>query len=509
MSISKKIIITVTAGAVLGISSCRKFLNVNTNPNGAQYATVQTLLPAAQLYSASALGCELEITGSIWGEYWTQSPNSSQYRSLEQYAPGQDYFATPWQNLYSANENFFQVAKLADSLKKKQYKAIALLMEAYNFGVIADGWGDAPFSQALKGQPADGGILNPKYDSVKTIYRGMIKYIDSALALVDNTDASKPGTDDLIYGGNMTQWAKFGNTLKLRTYLRMSSVDVATASAGVAALYASGAQFLGAGDDAKIGFGYTTTNKNPLYAEMSSTTLAKTQNLVGSKTCIDSLNNNDDYRAYVFYEALSNGSVSGIAQGNYDVVAPGGSFSIPNVYVGGDANNTLSSNAPVNFMTGYESLFLQAEAAARTWGTGNDSVLYYQAIAANFNYYSSALMDQVGLDGPSSYSIYVNGDVANAIPPGYWAVYPTTGTVADRLRFIITQKWFSMCGNQGFEAWTEYRRTGYPDFLVHSPNSLIGASFPKRFLYPTSESTRNSAFPGLQPVTSKVWWDLF
>ena len=115
----------------------------------------------------------------------------------------------------------------------------------------------------------------------------------------------------------------------------------------------------------------------------------------------------------------------------------------------------------------------------------------------------------LGVDGPTAYGIYVNGDVANSIPPGYWAIYPTTGTVADKLRFIITQKWFSMCGNQGFEAWTEYRRTGYPDFLVHSPNSLIGSAFPKRFMYPTSESTRNSSFPGVQPVAAKVWWDLF
>ena len=196
-------------------------------------------------------------------------------------------------------------------------------------------------------------------------------------------------------------------------------------------------------------------------------------------------------------------------QGNYDVVAPGGTFSIPNVYVAGDANNTASANAPVNFKTSYESLFLQAEAAARTWGTGNDSALYMAGLAASFNYYSTALVAQTGADGPTAYDSYVNGDVPNAIPPAVWAAYPTTGSLASKLQFIITQKWFSMCGNQGFEAWTEYRRTGYPDFMVHSPNSLIGAAFPKRFMYPTSESTRNSAFPGVQPVTAKVWWDLF
>ena len=81
MSINKKIIVTVAAGMVLGVSSCRKFLDVNTNPNIAPTATVQTLLPAGQLYITSSLGVDLQITGSMWAGFWTQSPNSSQYTS--------------------------------------------------------------------------------------------------------------------------------------------------------------------------------------------------------------------------------------------------------------------------------------------------------------------------------------------------------------------------------------------------------------------------------------------
>jgi hypothetical protein len=65
-----------------------------------------------------------------------------------------------------------------------------------------------------------------------------------------------------------------------------------------------------------------------------------------------------------------------------------------------------------------------------------------------------------------------------------------------------------MCGNQGFEAWTEWRRTGYPSFFVFSQTSLIGNSFPKRLTYPTNESTTNASFPGLAPLTKDVWWDV-
>ena len=69
--------------AALSISSCKKFLNVNTNPNVAQTATAKTLLPAAQLYVGSSVGVDLEIDGSFWAQYWTQNPGASQYHSLD------------------------------------------------------------------------------------------------------------------------------------------------------------------------------------------------------------------------------------------------------------------------------------------------------------------------------------------------------------------------------------------------------------------------------------------
>ena len=112
-----------------------------------------------------------------------------------------------------------------------------------------------------------------------------------------------------------------------------------------------------------------------------------------------------------------------------------------------------------------------------------------------------------------AYYAYVNGDTIYTTPastpaPAYWSIYSNTSSLSTKLRTIITQKWFAMCGNQGFEAWCEFRRTGYPDFFVRSANSLIGTQLPARFLYPTSESTRNSSFPGLAPITTKMWWDL-
>jgi len=491
----------------LSVSSCKKYLNVNTNPNISQTATVQTLLPAGLLYVGTSVGVDLEIDGSFWAQYWTQSPGASQYRLLDSYTPYQDIFSTPWTNLYAAAENFYQLYNLADSQKKKQYMAISLLMRAYTFQLITDGWGDVPFTQALKGQYADGHLVNPKYDSQMVVYNGIIAEIDSANVLINPSDPVLPGADDLIYGGKMKEWQKFSNTLMLKVLLRMSMINPAAAKAGIMALYATSPAFIGVGDDAFIGYGYNTTNRNPLYAEEIG--LFNTQNLMGSATCIDSMNSNNDPRINVFYEpagAYSTPTLNvfvGLTQGNYDAAYSSGIFSLPSQYVAGDASpNAISATAPVNLITSYESLFLQAEVAARGWvNGGTDSTLFASAISASFNYYNNQLNTVTGLTGTANYNSYMAGG-------GHWTKYPT-GAPADTLvKYIITQKWFAMCGNQGFEAWSEWRRTGYPNFLVYSVNSQIGNNFPKRFLYPTSESTVNASYPGLAPLTSNVWWDV-
>lgn len=538
-----KLIIGIITTCIVGFTSCKKYLDVNKNPNVAQTATVQVLLPTGQMYVASSVGTDLEITGSIWGQYWTQNPNSSQYKSLEQYEPNNSTFEYPWDNLYLGVENLDQMYKLAVAQNKLQYQAIGLLMQAYTFQLITDGWGDVPYSQALQGL---NNVPNPHYDAQKIIYSGILGMIDSAITLINPSDVTLPGTDDLIYSGNMTKWKKFAYTLKLKVLLRLSYIDPGTASAGIAAMPVAGSAYISdvgpavleatnSREDAQINFITTSGNKNPLYAEEVG--LTGTQNLVGSNTCIDSMNANDDYRAYIFYQYLSNGSIAGVNQGNYNAVLGAGTYSIPSTYVAGDATDlgvqeglyTISSaRAPVKFLSCYESYFLQAEAVARGYLGGNDATLYRAGITASFDAYAYAFADEnlelaAAADSMTSsngnlitsdlfltadYALYsyMNGDTIYGAPPAYWSQYPAGGSQTDKLRFILTQKWFSMCGNQGFEAWTEWRRTGYPDFFVKSANGVGG--FPERLIYPNSEVTRNLNFPGLQSVQSKVWWDV-
>jgi hypothetical protein len=460
----------------LSVSGCKKFLDVNDNPNLPEQVEVPLILPSAQGAIGHALGNHFQIYGSIWGQYWTQSPFSSQYKSIDQYQPGSNDFDRPWGILYNdAMEDIQTVIASQGQEKYKQYAAIAYLLKAYDFQVITDAFGDVPLKEALQGD----GNLNPHYDAQSEIYDSIFKYIDQGQALIDTTSEFLPGDEDLIFQGDMHQWIAFGNTLKLRAYLRISAVDPGKARAGIAAL--AGKTFLT--DDALISYSQTGGNENPLNAEMIG--LGRTQNLVASATCVDAMKALNDPRVRVFYRPVPDTNVViPIPQGSFNTEPD--FVSTPSYVVGARAGDPNSALAPVKFISAAESYFLQAEAAARGLLPGNAQSLYEQGIAASFSSYNIT---------PGSYI----SDVLAQWPAGE----------ANQVKAIITQKYFAMCGNQGFEAWTEWRRTGYPDFFVRSEASSLAAGlFPLRMLYPNTEITRNSNFPGLKTVIQPVWWDV-
>ena len=96
-------------------------------------------------------------------------------------------------------------------------------------------------------------------------------------------------------------------------------------------------------------------------------------------------------------------------------------------------------------MSKEESLFLQAEAQAR-YGSGAKE-LYDAAVIENFNKYS--------LDGSS----YVATEGAYE--------FPSAGTLEEKIEAIITQKWIAGFPGNGFEAFFDKNRTGYPKLPLY------------------------------------------
>ncbi len=494
----RKYIVAVLAPLLIGLGSCEDQLNINTDPNNAADVDVNLLLPSAEAGIAFVVGNSLQIYGGIWGQYWTQSPSASQYRNLEQYNPAPSDFDNLWVALNAdALEDLQRIIDKSRATNRKQYQAVASLLKAYTVQLSTDLFGDIPYTEALQG---DRNVLNPRFERQEVIYDSLVLLVDEALGLIDPSDPNHPGSDDLIYGGDMEKWERFGNTLKLRIGMRMSEVNPTKARAVVASL--EGKDFIQSEESAQITYTSTGGNQNPLYSAIAGPVLGPTQNLVASSTAINFYNELGDPRLYVFYMPASNGNYVGLQQGNYNIADVGTPVSIPGPATGADVGEPESALAPVKLMTDYEAKFLHAEAVVRGWLTGDAAALYQEGILDNFAAYGIDPADVYGeLDEDEAVTFeafYAQEGVA----------FPAAGA-NEQIEAIITQKWAAMNGNQNIEAWNEWRRTGYPSFFTPSVTSIIGAGrIPQIFLYPTVETTRNSNAPAQHQIYDRVWWDV-
>lgn len=480
----KKLILLVFVG-LIGLSGCKKFLDVNQNPNNPNIVDPTLLFPTAQAAISQVVGNNLQIYGGMWSQYWTQNTSSSQYKNIDLYSPVNTDSDRPWANLYSKALINFQLIIDNKGSNLEYLKGMAYLMKAYTFQVGTDAWGDIPLADALH---ADN--VKPKYAAQEVVYDSVFNYIDKGLALFKVAGATSPGAQDLLFQGDIAKWNAFGNTLKLKAYLRISKVNPAKAQAGITALYATNPVFLT--QDVTLKYSSVSGNDNPLYNEMVG--LGRTQNLAASSTAVDQFKANDDPRRLKFYSPIGTGTdITSIPQGSYNVFASKPT-SLPAALVGANPRATASALAPVKLFSSSESYFLQAEAVVRGWGSGDVTALYTKGITESFT--------ATGITDAAIVSKYMttakDGPLALA----------AAATPEAKIKAIITQKYYAMCGFQGFEAWTEYRRTGYPDFLVLSVAAAAqnATKKPERMIYPNTEAIYNANFPGNVDIFTPVWW---
>ncbi|MEO0334683.1 MAG: SusD/RagB family nutrient-binding outer membrane lipoprotein, partial [Bacteroidota bacterium] len=128
-------------------------------------------------------------------------------------------------------------------------------MKSFIFGNITDIWGDAPYTDAVKGDLGEEGFEYPAFDSQEVIYDGIIADLSQAADLFASADVSVVNTaSDFYFGGDTDQWQRFANSLLLRYYMRISEKKPQVAQAGIEAIYNSGMYFQTADQDATLDY---------------------------------------------------------------------------------------------------------------------------------------------------------------------------------------------------------------------------------------------------------------
>jgi len=505
----KKYILIIVVFFTAGISACKKdFLSLEVNPNQPSSTTPQLTLAAAEAATAATVNTSYSANG-VWMGYWTPSGNFVPSTTIQQFNITNGTFTGVWTILYQnlTNLNNLQVIAAKDP-SLANYQAIAMILKAYNFQQLVDQFGNVPYTEAF--QPST--ILFPKYDKGIDIYHDLGKQLDAAIALINSKGgaAASPGNSDIIFGGNMTGWKKFANSLKLRLAIRMSTKfsndelisDLAsTASEGYldetiqAAANPGYANALANGASQQSPFWLVygnDTNGNPTGGNVFWRANQFFINLLRS--------NNDPRLQQDYYETLAVGSKTGddpsVIQGNVfgDTKT---TLANPNTSSIGPGLLQSPSQDAVIF-SGAESLFLQAEAVVDGKIPGDAQALYQRGITASFvalragstiAYSSASGTFAVTPASPAqsaalAVTYYSQDNVANVTWPG---------TVQAQKEAIIYQKWFALIGYNNLEPYLEYQRTGFP--ILPKPLSIdpgrVSDVAPIRQFYPITEVTTN------------------
>lgn len=506
-------IILLTACSV-SFFSCKKedFTKTNTDPTSSVADNYEPnfLLTTTQLNYTGSSDNAFEVSGT---ELWGCAMFIQHMASLSGIFYGDKYLRNPggwgayFDRAYTAQVKY--AVDLVESTKNKPQYAnlhqMARIMKAMVFERLTDVYGDVPYSEAGLGYYQR--IYSPKYDRQQDIYTDLLKEVSEATDSL-NEDGDKP-TGDMFYSKKDDQiaaWKRFGNTLLLRMAMRYTKIDPETAKTYVAKV--SGKTMISNDDNALVYHssdgGWLTQNR------VAVSLLVPSVRVYGklSNTFVDFLKDNDDPRLPVMAQLpdLSNTPEDqfGLPNGYDESGATTGIIHYPG-YLGSlnkysePSDLMVNYDAPTFILTYAESELLLADAAKR-WGIGDAKGHYKNGVIA-------------AITELSAYGD--NGTISDEDAENYYDEHPYDD--AHGLEMINTQFWVATFFND-YEAWSNWRRTGYPELIpVNYHGNASDGTIPRRMAYPTSEMQSNgtnynaavaNSLPGGDNIKGRVWWDV-
>jgi len=468
MNVHKSFLIIITLAAS-SLTGCKKFLDVNKNPNSPDDVSESLLLSPLE---ASVSGNIASGNAAALVNGWTQNiaqnqpaPNTFTYQVTN------GNFDDYWYQFYvTVLNNLTILNKKATANNNSTYAGIAKVLIAYTLGNATDLWGDIPYSKGFAGT----GNTAPAYDKQEAVYTTIQNLLDSSIINLKAATGKAPGSDDYFYNGDASKWIKMAYTLKARYYIHLTKAPgyTATAQAGLAlTALANGMQ--SNNDDCFMPYSGTPTTQSPWYQNLFSTTTA-----ILNSTLVDSMKARNDPRLsynYLVDTALNTGLYTGRTDGT-DVGILENYSRAGNFYGAVNANNYI-----LNYS---EALFLKAEATYITSGYAAASLIYRQGIISHFL--------KLGID-----------TTAPAVQSYLTARGSLTSTNA--MRLMMQEK--SMANFLTMENYVDYRRTGYPALSLVTNATPGITTVPRRFLYPLNELTSNPQPQQSAQITDRVWWD--
>lgn len=505
----------------LAMAGCTEnFDDLNSSPNSPEKVPSSTLMVNAQFRLCQDIRDEW-FSGRMvlpWVQYWAQI----NYTEEDRYQYRENSNNDAWKAIYTDLMDLQRIIELnTDPATKgdmlayganQNQIAAARILKTWVFALLTETYGPVPYHstgtvdadfQALQ---ATASVISPVYASQEKIYRDMIKELKEAAAQIDVTKTAFTEGDPLL-GGDAAMWKKFANSLRLRLAMHMRAKDATFANAQIAEAIASGVMTSN-DDNATVEFESTATNASPMY--QAYIVSARTDFAV-AMPFVDLLKGvkgpfpaKVDPRLFV-YAAPKGTAVGDVATGNFTKGAvadyAGQPYGVENhIAAAVKVANVSLPFAPIQatygevFMEYSEVCFLLSE--YNNW----NQAWYEKGIKAS--------MEKWG--------------VPTADIDAYIAGLPAASKET-----VLTQKYIALY-MQPHEAWTEYRRTGYPKTLI-KPNTTytsqagtvysfvplvvdatdlphrIGFSQSEQLLNVTGYASGKTALGGADNMLTKLW----
>ena len=543
------------AASLLTLGSCKKFVDVNTDPNTLTETKADLVFTGAlgNTYRNQVSG-SVHIVPATWVGHYGHSTSFTGGGNEKTYEyTNADFNA--FDGLFDNLNDYQFVINNADRDGVGFWKDPSNVMQCYVYQQLVDMYGDVPYTEALKGREN----INPKYTAQQTIYEDLVVRLDSAMARMNRTTWPTDlaiTRQDVYFQGSKTNWIRFANSLKLRILMRQSfmpgrstyitnniNTTRATGYLTQNVLVSPGYQNIaGKLNPFYANYGYNELNvvqSNHQYRKMGAVLMnwLKTSLMRPTPPGVG---------AVAATAAADTFRLQGLAWPiGTSVIAPSTNLSnyvgIPLGAGSGFATASSSAIGPFMIMQGQgtrpgllmllaEVNFLQAEAAERygiVFAGGTSQQLYEAGILSHFRTIAGALTNSAAnmlgnaSNAGDAYAVryYTRTPVGTnfitgVVPTGYtgenivWALSP------DKIKAILLQKWISLVHINGLEAWSEYRKaSGTSSVGVPQPVKTIASTTnpePSRYLYPQTEEEANGANTpnGIDRFTSKIFWDV-
>ena len=460
------------------------------------------------------------LAADCWSGYFGQNNNWGGPNNL-------NYFLKDGWVASSYTESYSTVVPLWQDLKGKtetqfpEVFALAQILKISAWHKATDMFGPIPYKEAGKG------LITVPYDSQEEVYKAMFKELSDAIEVLtkyaDNGNSKLLPNADAVYAGDVHKWVVYANSLMLRLAMRVYYADAALSKKyALQAVNHSYGVMKTKDDEAKMERGASLEFKNNLDVLINQYNECR----MGSSMLAYLGGYQDPRLPKYFNTSTISQAVTVGTYGKYSGVPTGHDVSSNDAFRD-SSRPAITSTTPTYWMRASEVYFLLAEAALHGFAVGGTAEsLYEKGIEMSFEengIASSEVADYMssGLK-PSAYSFHLTNPGVNVdVPAVTEATTAWSGTDEEKLEKIMIQKWIALYPN-GQEAWTEYRRTGYPKLhsvVTNYSNGEVDSEVGiRRMRFPTNKSTsaedianlesaRKLLRGGLDKAGTRLWWD--